>query len=419
MPKRLLASIVGFLVLTALGLWPASGAAQTVGASIAINHTSQSTFLADANGKQFSHAYTPSTTQLLWVNKKECQQNLTYQVSVTATGIQGLPIEVWASQPGTDCSSQLNRYNTPICWRVFKDIAQNGTYTIPIRVEDIVAQKPIPDPTAPKYIATASDCNIAALTVPSGGISIALYFYVFSGLANGTPTYSDSWDQFGFDLVGPNPPATVTVGLADSELHLHWTSVLDPDRAGFHIYCAPGGAVIDVDSGLNSGGAASTGGGATATGGIATTAGGTGGSSSTAVPQADAGVENPQCPNTAIAAGKQPPDNISPSGTASTITATDAYATGLNNGTNYACAISVIDVMGNDGPLSQNVCGNPQPVNDLFTAYRKAGGKGGGGFCSIGRPGSAIGQMIPLACLALLALRRRGLGRSKSADEPR
>ncbi len=394
MPKRLLTSILGFLVLTALGLVPATVAAQ----SIAVNKTSQATFLADKSGKQFSHSYTPSTTQALWVNKNECQQDLKYQVSITATGIQGNRLEVWAAGTSTDCSTQAARYttSTAVCWRVYEDTAQNGTYTISIRVQDVVAQHYVSDVNS-QYSATAADCNAAALNIASGGVGIRLSFYVFSGLTTGTPTYSDSWDQIGFDLIGPSPPETVSVGIADTELHLRWNSILDSDRAGFHIYCAPG---VNIDAGVSAGGAAATG-GASATGGD------------------DAGVENLDCANPDIAAGAPPPPNMSPKGSVSTITATDAYASGLSNGTLYACALSVTDVMGNDGLLSPVVCGTPQPVNDIFTAYRAAGGKGGGGFCSIGRPGSVIGQMIPLACLALLALRRRGPGRSKSDDGSR
>jgi hypothetical protein len=240
----------------------------------------------------------------------------------------------------------------------------------------------------------------------TGGMAVTLFFYIFANSTNaGVPTYSDTWDQLGFDLLGPNPPGSVSMGIADSELHLHWSSVLDTDRAGYHVYCSPAlppGSVVG-DAGTVDGGA-SVEGTAVADGG-------------TPVDGGAPGVANSLCPNAAIIQGNPPPAGLSPSGTAGTITATDAYAKGLTNGVNYACAVSVYDVMQNDGFFSQVVCGTPKLVTDFFSAYKAAGGKGGGGFCSIGRRGSSVGLIIPLASLALLALRRLR-SKARSARKP-
>jgi len=404
--------LLGLLSVCVVVCWSCPALAQT----IAITKTAQSTYLANPDGSQYSHSYTPSTTQLLWVNKKECAASLVYHLSITATGIQGLPMEVYAAQTGQDCTSNVNRITTPVCWKVFSDIAQNGTYSIEVPVQSVVAQITSSNGLASYYKGQPSDCDKAALAVPSGGVGITLSVFVYSGLTTGTPTYSDSWDQFGFDLIGPNPPATVTTGIADSELHLHWSSVLDSDRAGFNIYCEKAGAPIDAgvsDSGVQiATGGAATGGAASGTGGAAT--GSTGGTTSTL----DAGVENLGCPITSIAQGI-PPTGISPKGSASTITATDAYAHGLDNGISYACAVSVTDVMQNDGPLSTVVCGTPKPVDDFYTSYRNAGGKAGGGFCSIRKPGVGVGPMIALASLAMLALRRRRRSKVENGDGTR
>jgi MYXO-CTERM domain-containing protein len=282
-------------------------------------------------------------------------------------------------------------------------------------VQSVIAQNTSSNGLASYYKGLPADCDKAALAVPSGGVGITLSVFVYSGLTTGTPTYTDSWDQFGFDLIGPNPPATVTMGIADSELHLHWSSVLDSDRAGFNIYCEPAGAPIDAgvsDSGVQiATGGAATGGAASGTGGDL----GTGGTTSTL----DAGVENLNCPSANIQQGLPPSVGISPKGSASTITATDAYAHGVSNGTSYACAISVTDVMQNDGPLSTVVCGTPKPVDDFYTSYRKAGGKAGGGFCSIRKPGVGVGPMIALASLAMLALRRRRRSKVENGDGTR
>jgi len=373
----------GLFAVGLMALWSCPVQAQ----SIAINKTSQSTFIATPDGNQYSHPYTPSTSQMLWVNKSECIQNLYYYLSITATGIQGLPLEVWAAQTGTDCSSQANRVTSAVCWKVYADSASNGTYSLRIPVRNVVGQNKSLNGSTSVYLAQEQDCDAAALSVPSGGVGVTLSVYVYSGLTTGTPTYSDSWDQFGFDLVGPNPPVTVGIGIADSELHVSWSAVLDSDRSGYKIYCEP----ADSNS---AGGSLSV--------------PGTGGSMSAdaSADVTDAG-ENASCPSSKIVADKQPPSDISPKGAATTITATDGYAHGVQNDTNYACAVSVADVMRNEGPLSTVVCGTPREVNDFFSQYRSMGGKAGGGFCAVKRPRSGFGATIALASLAILAVGRR------------
>jgi hypothetical protein len=83
-------------------------------------------------------------------------------------------------------------------------------------------------------------------------------------------------------------------------------------------------------------------------------------------------------------------------------------ARSLLNGTTYAVAVAAVDTAGNSGPLSAVACGTPQEVDDFFELYRRAGGKGGGGFCSISRVHdfSLLG-LLALAGL-LLGARRRG-----------
>jgi hypothetical protein len=260
------------------------------------------------------------------------------------------------------------------------------------------------------------------------GVAVTLNFYFFSGSSSNTPAYTGTWDQAGFDLVGPNAPTSVTTNSADTELYLNWSTDQATDRSGFHIYCAPADSnATSNDSGAGGAGGATAGGGTTAaggsggaggtgtdTGGSVSTggAGDTGGSTgtntggATSTGGSGSGI-NPDCPSTVIVQGAFPPNGLAPSGTTADKMATSGIASGLINEVPYACAVSGFDVRLNDGAFSAVTCGTPHLVNDFYKTYRNAGGKGGGGFCSLGQRASAVGLLIPLASLVALALRRR------------
>jgi hypothetical protein len=82
----------------------------------------------------------------------------------------------------------------------------------------------------------------------------------------------------------------------------------------------------------------------------------------------------------------------------------------------YGVSVAGFDTFRNYGELSERVCGTPEPVTGFFEAYRDAGGKGGGGFCSIG--GGRAPALAGFAALSLLglALRRRTSRRKGSAS---
>jgi hypothetical protein len=77
--------------------------------------------------------------------------------------------------------------------------------------------------------------------------------------------------------------------------------------------------------------------------------------------------------------------------------------TGLENGIRYAVAIAPYDKVGNVGKLSTLDCATPEDVNDFFDLYREAGGKAGGGFCSVDGPGSAAPRGVFAAAAAAVS----------------
>jgi MYXO-CTERM domain-containing protein len=95
----------------------------------------------------------------------------------------------------------------------------------------------------------------------------------------------------------------------------------------------------------------------------------------------------------------------------SSATSTQINVLHLKNGYYYNLSVAAVDALGNIGPLSNVVCGEPVPVNDFWKVYYEAGGRAGGGFCStegIGTPAGTSGLgALTLASIVAIARRRR------------
>ncbi len=89
---------------------------------------------------------------------------------------------------------------------------------------------------------------------------------------------------------------------------------------------------------------------------------------------------------------------------------------GLTNGPpGYTIAVSAVDGVGNVGPPSGEMCDFPAPVNDFYKTYRLAGGRAGGGFCTL----EAVGAPVDLTILALPAAATAiGLARRRRRRKP-
>jgi hypothetical protein len=83
----------------------------------------------------------------------------------------------------------------------------------------------------------------------------------------------------------------------------------------------------------------------------------------------------------------------------------------LKDGYYYNISVGAVDALGNVGPLSNVVCGEPVPVNDFWKVYYEDGGRAGGGFCSaegVGTPAGTGGLgVITVASMVAIVRRRR------------
>jgi hypothetical protein len=104
-------------------------------------------------------------------------------------------------------------------------------------------------------------------------------------------------------------------------------------------------------------------------------------------------------------------------GSVNSKSATGGDVDGLTNDIPYAVAVAGVDDIGNPGPMSNVACGIPKHTNQFYSAYRDAGGKGGGGFCALGHLGHgqvtrgwlvALGAWFcSVVALTTIRLRRR------------
>lgn len=345
-----------------------------------------------------------------WVSHRDCVEDDVFTFDVDLVQFSSYSLEVWA---GASCTDKLQRQgDQATCWQVYKAFPQTKAVAVKVLARDVVAKvKP-----GGQGSGQESDCN--RTDIASSGEKVTLFFMLIDSNNEVAGTYV-SFDM-GFDVVGPAAPTNVSAGVGENLLVVSWDAPSDEDRNGYNVYCdtssgpgsspAAGGAAgaatdagtdaaSDAATEASAGGSGGADGGGTDGGG--TDGGGTGGGSA----------GNANCPSAALTPGTIPTDNELLCGSTGSKVATEANADGLQNGVTYAVAVATKDELGNVGPLSKVACGTPQIVDDFFELYRRAGGKGGGGFCSIhADPSGATLALAGLALGAWWARRRRRQG---------
>jgi hypothetical protein len=404
--------------------------------SLAKTAAAQSVSVADVVNRTYGKR--PDDLQPNWVNHADCvgvngvADSLIFQATLVGAG--GNLLQVWVGS-GNDCSLLESRTGSaPTCWLVYSNTPLNDIVDLPISTRDIVGRHKSIEASNGPGSGTLEDCDGAGTT--SEPTAITFYFMFVDGGGNLVGTF-DTYETK-FDLLGPAPPTGISAGIGEDRLFVKWsTASLANDLLGYKSYCQAAGTAA-------TGGTGGTGGtgvaGATGTGGTAgvtsdAAAGAAGASADASLPDASAGgasstdgaagdggragedgatttggsggtgTGNPACPS-ALVAGEIPDPQYECGSTTSKV-ATKVPADGLTNFVTYAVAVAATDSVGNSGVLSAVVCGTPEPIDDFYELYTRAGGKGGGGFCALGAdPANGVALLLLAACGALFVRRR-------------
>jgi hypothetical protein len=351
-----------------------------------------------------------------WINRAECVSGDIITFPMIITDYTGTELEVWVGEGTGDCTSREARTTTnATCWRVWKGIPGTNVPSVDIPVQNIAAKKK--PPMYDLSVGGPEDCRATTTAAQT----ITLYFMLIASLDN---QGGEAWNT-SLDLAGPNAPAGLGVGIGSTLLKANWLQNSDTDVASYRFFCdPPPGMTADADNTFGPGPRVEAGNPVVpicpdasadvedaeapdvdpactdAAGG----SGGSGGSGGTAT----------GCGITVLARDLIPDPDFAAKyacGSGAAKTSTSAVITDLVNGQPTNVAIAAVDAAGNAGPLSDVVCGVPEPVDGFDEVYRRAGGNAGDGFCAIRLPGQGTGVFFmgsAVLAMTLLFVRRRG-----------
>lgn len=295
----------------------------------------------------------------------DCEADGHYSLYLQRTGGAASTLRVFVST-GNDCSVKDNRTRDKGCIEIHSQADNAANYTLDLYFRDIIAAHRT---GSARCAAFDEACKQNACVDEDNGTRKTLTLWFMLDNSSDTAVSQLSWDT-SYDLAGPPAPTNVTAGLGEEQLTVSWRAPTDTDLASYRFYCD------------------------TAAGGDADGGGGCG--SSLLVPGAVPSAEY-EC------------------GSNSSRTATSGTVSGLNNFQQYAVGVAAVDDLGNSGLLSELVCATPEPVDDFFELYRRAGGQGGGGYCSFSpseAPARSLGVVVGLGMLSWF-MRRRASRRAR------
>lgn len=350
----------------------------------------------------------PDAQSPLWVSYADCNSDdvFSFPVTIANTNLptQAATVEVWTSE-GIDCRTAGSRNNvvgstSTLCQQVYTAPASSVINNSPLL---------IPAATIANKVVGVTACNDSSTsTLPH---LVTFYFLLIrQGVTTDTPVDTKDascWIQTKVDLLGPNPPASVTAGVGDGAIIVGFDiSNQESDTFGYYYYCDDGTpSLLPANTG-DAGDAAAV---------DAATDASTSSSSGTA----DGGYPGAAaCPASKLVPGEIPPATLPTCGSAQGPGgATSAL---LPNNVEYTIGVSAYDTIGNAGRMSDLACATPQPIDDFYKIYRQDGGQAGGGYCSIGGAGAGVTLFgttalgVAAAFLARRRVRRRRSGRGRS-----
>jgi MYXO-CTERM domain-containing protein len=301
------------------------------------------------------------------INRKTCDDNeqITFQLAVKGSPGTSYRLGAWV---GMGCETPANRVGgNATCRRVGADVTyQEDASPLTLGVQEIVGAVNLTSVAAADAGTGEGGAGGGDPTVCDGSsqpVAFTLHFLLVntSGASPDGFTFP-KWDAE-FDLEGPDAPRAVTAGIGENRLVISWSPASDTarqDTESYYFFCDP--------------------------------------PAGTGTPTVDGGT--PTCGEPALA-------DANACGRAVGGNVTSGQTSALLNGVHYSVAVAAQDLFKNYGELSDSTCARPEPVTGFFEAYRDAGGKGGGGFCSVSAGRSPALAGFGVLALLGLALRRR------------
>jgi hypothetical protein len=408
-----------------------------------------------AQATEWADGYVHEIKDETKINQRDCIENptITFNLDYTGNDLSGFGVEAWI---GSDCTNVVNRRGNPAaCTRVDKRDLANPVMHIPVRTLVGPLDGTDTDSTAGtggtggtagtggtggtgaasgmggsggEFTAggggtaglgaaggsggagsggTATDAGTggsagsateAAASVCQGDESKStpstrtLWFMVLNDDLDSPPGVTSGWSAkwaYTYDLVGPQAPTGVTAGIGENALVVKWSEAEDADSDidEYWFLCEPPPGDM---------GAA----GATGDGGS---------------DPLDPG----ECESTVFQEGDLLDRSVIAEHACghAPATASSGETSALTNFVHYTVAVVGRDDYKNYGKLSSIACSTPEPVTDFFEAYRDAGGKGGGGFCSIGTERThALTALVLAGALGFFVRRARRRAERKDAS---
>jgi hypothetical protein len=376
------------------------------------------------------------------INYQDCAADILLKFTLLVTSSLACTdtIQVWAGE--TDCTRSTARMSsdgdaqcwpvTPIDW--FK-MSQSSTNFI--RARDIVSHISNPEVTTDTYTEQSPDLGDLTACESQNAPGTAGLNIVFMAMeADGETVDGSVSYALDGDLVGPFPPTDVTAGIGENAIVVNWTPAVDATIEGFNVYCQPLGAVAPDTGTLvpepslvcpDAGTAATTDATVPDAGAcfyVNEFDSGSGGSGAEAcvtpgnvlknvwstsatgvigeaglVSTADDGSTEASTVVGAVGISNIPSQYLC--GTIAGNTANQLNVqnfldggSGIVDGTEYAVTVAAYDGTGNVGIIGNLSCVTPSPIVDFFSAYTKAGGIAGGGFCALEGVGMPVSSSL-------------------------
>ncbi len=326
---------------------------QTTGANI--------TFSANTGIDRIQEAYTQARPW--WISYADCLANDVFTFSLGLVDTSN-PVEIWVGSENCATNRSNADGNRGQCWIVAKEDRPSDRPTIDVPVRNVIARR-VNTTVVPSGL-SADVCDDS--TDPSGETLTFYIMQVDSGQADDFITWDGAPQGTGFDVVGPDPPDNISVGVGESQLAISVRDAEDEaDLERFEAFCVPAGTNGTIFESADAG------------------------ASEAVTPDIDAGsgfssTGEPapaDCFTNLLRSGARPP--VGYSCAVEGKTSSTLRTTILTNNQPYAVGVAGQDVLGNAGPLSNIECGTPLPLDDFFELYSRNGGPGGGGFCDLSR----------------------------------